>query len=163
MPEDASDIMNKFNEILKNKDSLPDNVKEMLGNLNNNNNSSQNSNNSETSSSDLLKNISPEMISGFMSMLNQNGNNNQSDGNSKSETGSGDNPFGNIDMGTIMKMKSVMDKMNSKDNDPRGSLLTSLKPYLNDNRRVKVDQYIQLFNMTKIMDAFGSNGGEKNK
>ena len=68
----------------------------------------------------------------------------------------------NIDMGTILKMKAIMDKINSKD-DPRANLLLSLKPYLNENRKGKVEQYIQLFNMSKIMDIFQSNGGDKKK
>ena len=54
------------------------------------------------------------------------------------------------------------DKINSKD-DPRANLLLSLKPYLNENRKGKVEQYIQLFNMSKIMDIFQSNGGDKKK
>lgn len=65
----------------------------------------------------------------------------------------------NIDFETIMKLKSVMDKMNSKD-DPRAKLLISLKPYLKDSRKNKVDQYIQFFNMSKIMGMFTNGDGK---
>ena len=34
-----------------------------------------------------------------------------------------------------MKMKTIIDKMNTKD-DPRSNLLQSLKPYLKDSRKI---------------------------
>lgn len=73
------------------------------------------------------------------------------------------NPFGNIDMNTILKIKQVMEKMNQNKNDPRSNLLLSLKPYLKPTRKQKVDQYIQLFNMGSIMENFNFMGGEKTK
>lgn len=74
------------------------------------------------------------------------------------------NPFGNIDMNTILKIKQVMEKMNQKqNNDPRSNLLLSLKPYLKPSRKQKVDQYIQLFNMGSMMENFNFMGGEKTK
>ena len=39
-------------------------------------------------------------------------------------------------------------------------LLLSLKPYLKDSRKNKIEQYIGLFNMSKAMNVFG--GGMKN-
>lgn len=69
------------------------------------------------------------------------------------------NNFPNFDVSTFLKLKSVMDKMNNYD-DPRSNLLKSLKPYLRNDRKTKVDQYISLFNMAKIMEAFRENGGD---
>ena len=63
-----------------------------------------------------------------------------------------------IDFETILKMKNIIEKMNNK-NDPRSNLLQSLKPYLNDSRKSKVDQYINLMNMSKVLDVFPFNGG----
>jgi len=80
-----------------------------------------------------------------------------------SSNASNSNPFGNIDMNTILKIKQVMEKMNQNKNDPRSNLLLSLKPYLKDSRKQKVDQYIQLFNMGAIMENFNPMGGEKTK
>ena len=82
---------------------------------------------------------------------------------STSSNASNSNPFGNIDMNTILKIKQVMEKMNQNKNDPRSNLLLSLKPYLKDSRKQKVDQYIQLFNMGAIMENFNPIGGEKTK
>lgn len=89
--------------------------------------------------------ISPETMSNFANILNSSGNSNN-----------------NIDMNTILKMKTIMEKMNSK-NNPRSNLLLSLKPYLKESRRNKVDQYIQLLNMGNIIEVFGNTGGGKQK
>lgn len=121
-------------------------------------------------------NISPEMVNNLFSMFNNsntssntdNSNNNSSDNFSHQDYGNSttnnDNPFGNsgIDFETIMRMKTIIDKMNTKD-DPRSNLLQSLKPYLKDSRKSKVDQYIQLMNMSKVMDVFPFMGGDKKK
>ena len=72
------------------------------------------------------------------------------------------NGIPNIDMDTLLKMKTVMEKMNSKD-DPRSKLLLSLKPYLRSSRKDKVDQYIKFLGMGSVIDAFGLSGGGKQK
>lgn len=121
-------------------------------------------------------NISPEMVNNLFTMFNnsnsnsENSNANNSDNSSKqdynysSNSNNQDNPFGNsgIDFETIMRMKTIIDKMNTKD-DPRSNLLQSLKPYLKDSRKSKVDQYIQLMNMSKVIDVFPFMGGDKKK
>ena len=94
--------------------------------------------------------ISPEMVDNIMSMLN---NNKHSDSQNNSTNSS------DIDIDTILKMKSIMDKMNSKNNDSRSMLLQSLRPYLKESRRNKLDQYIQ---MSKIIDILPLIGGEFN-
>lgn len=115
-------------------------------------------------------NISPEMVNNLFNMLN---NSNSSDNNSSNDNHSSDNNYqssdnssnysnNGIDFETIMRMKSIIDKMNVKD-DPRSNLLQSLKPYLKDSRKAKVDQYIQLMNMSKVMDVFPFMGGDKKK
>lgn len=68
------------------------------------------------------------------------------------------NPFSNIDMNTILKIKQIMEKMNQNKNNPRSNLLLSLKPYLKESRKQKVDQYIQLLNMGSIMENFNLGG-----
>ena len=60
-------------------------------------------------------------------------------------------------------MKSIMEKLGNSKNDPRANLLLSLKPYLKESRKSKVEQYVQLLSMTKVMEAFGKDGGEKIK
>ena len=109
---------------------------------------------------DVISQIPPEMIQNFSSMMSQNGSNNSSNSstpNASSNNGSFD--FSQIDMNTILKMKSVMDKLNTS-NDPRSNLLYSLKPYLREEKRGKVDQYANLLNVAKIADIFKDNNKE---
>jgi len=53
--------------------------------------------------------------------------------------------------------------MNQSKDDPRSHLLLSLKPYLKPSRKQKVDQYIQLFNMSSMIENLNPMGGEKTK
>lgn len=71
------------------------------------------------------------------------------------------NSFPNFDIGTIMKMKSVMDKMKGSKNDPRANLLRSLKPYLKPSRKEQVDKYISIFSMSQVFEGMSNIGGEK--
>ena len=65
-------------------------------------------------------------------------------------------------MNTILKMKSVMEKLNQKD-DPRSNLLYSLKPYLRDEKKEKLDQYTNLLNVAKIAELFKNDNKETSK
>lgn len=124
---------------------------------------------------DVISKIPPEMMQNFSSMMggsnnNSNANhdngqnsnaNSQADFNSNNTTSNNFN-FNNIDMNTILKMKSVMDKMNNS-NDPRSNLLYSLKPYLRDSKKEKLDQYANLLNVAKIAELFKNDGKENGK
>ena len=55
-----------------------------------------------------------------------------------------------------------MEKMSSN-NDPRANLLYSLKPYLRNERKDKIDQYANLLNMTKIAELLKNDNKENNK
>ena len=112
--------------------------------------------------------ISPDMVNNLFNMINNNQNNNTSEhtysnqsSNSSSDTSNNQSAFNanGIDFDTILKMKTIIDKMNTK-NDPRSNLLQSLKPYLNESRKSKVDQYIQLMNMSKVLEVFPFMGGD---
>lgn len=108
--------------------------------------------------------ISPDMFNNLMNILNSSPNNSDNEQeNNYSQVENGSSNFqNNIDFDTILKMKSIIDKMNIKD-DPRSNLLQSLKPYLKESRRSKVDQYVQLMNMSKVMESFNLfNGGNNN-
>ena len=134
--EDMSDVFDKLNNIAGQNNISP----EMVNNLFNMFNTSNTSSDNKHSNSDI----------NYTSQTNTN----SSDNHSSSFNTNG------IDFEIIMKMKSIIDKMNIKD-DPRSNLLQSLKPYLKDSRKSKVDQYIQLMNMSKVMDIFPFMGGEK--
>lgn len=103
----------------------------------------------------------PDEMKNILSSLSSNNSESSSDSNN-SKYDNLDNSNSNIDFETIMKMKSMMEKLNNKD-DPRANLLLSLKPYLKNSRKEKVDQYIKLFNMSKVLEAFGNSGNEVQK
>ena len=136
-----SDIFEKLNNIAGQNNISPDMVNNLFNMFNNSNTQNANIDNANYSNSNVQDNTNPSTSS-----ANQNTSNNNS----------------GIDIETIMKMKTIIDKMNTKD-DPRSNLLQSLKPYLKDSRKSKVDQYIQLMNMSKVIDVFPFMGGDKSK
>ena len=57
-----------------------------------------------------------------------------------------------FDINTIMKIKNIMDNMNNK-NSPRNQLLMSLKPYLEDEKKEKLEQYIKIANLLSVLSS----------
>ncbi|MCI8759882.1 MAG: hypothetical protein HFJ34_01945 [Clostridia bacterium] len=117
---------------------------------------------------DVISQIPPEMIQNFSAMMSQNKPNNSQSNSShtsnftNNQTSSNPNnnfDFSQIDMNTILKMKSVMEKLNNS-NDPRSNLLYSLKPYLREEKKGKLDQYANLLNVAKIADIFKDDNKE---
>ena len=116
--------------------------------------------------SDAISNISPEMIQNFSKILsnqgeNQNANNQnnqvkkEEQNQSKTENSTFD--FSNLDMNTVMKMSSAINKMKDTKNDPRANLLNSLKPYLRDSKKGQLDNYMNLLNVAKIAEIMKDN------
>lgn len=142
--EDMSDVFDKLNNVASQNNISPEMINNLFNMLNNSNNHSNNTN----SSSNICDNSSHQDY------------NNQSSSSTNNQNSNFENS--GIDFETIMRMKTIIDKINTKD-DPRSNLLQSLKPYLKDSRKSKVDQYIQLMNMSKVMDVFPFMGGDKKK
>ena len=95
---------------------------------------------------------------------NSNINNNSTGGNENQTNFNNSNfDFSNIDMNTIMKMSSMLGKMNNNKNDPRANLLNSLKPYLRDSKKGKLDNYMNLLNVSKIADIMKNNNNNNNQ
>lgn len=131
--------------------------------------------------SDMIKNLSsmlngkdmPEDIKNIISNFASNNSNNSDSNNSHNDSchnedissdsrnsNSGQNTTPDIDIGMILKMKKIMDSMKNNKDDPRANLLLSLKPYLKDSRQEKVDQYVKLFNMSKVFEVINPLGGD---
>ena len=115
---------------------------------------------------DAISQTSPEMLQNFSKMLsNQENSNNQNEQNNfnsnQNNTNQSNNfDFSNIDMNTIMKMSSAFGKINNSKNDPSANLLNSLKPYLRDSKKDKLDNYMNLLNIAKIADIVKDNNKE---
>lgn len=132
--------------------------------------------------SEAISSISPEMIQNFSKMLSNQENNNQTQtpnnyntsNNNQSRQTSAQNSnnsqnqeanafdLNGIDMNTIMKMSSVIGKMQNSKDDPRANLLNSLKPYLRDSKKGKLDNYMNLLNVSKIAEIMKDNNKENN-
>lgn len=117
---------------------------------------------------DMISQIPPDALKNFSNMMSNNNTNSSTDNtdenptNTNSSNNSTNFDFNNIDINTMMKMKAVMEKMNSHSNDPRTNLLQSLKPYLRDEKKDKLDQYSKLLNMTALMELFNQNDHKEN-
>ena len=132
--EDMADIIQKLSSMMNNNSN---NSFENTDNI-----SSDTSTESNFNVEDLLNNLN-------FNSSNQNNDNTQN------------NNF-NLDIETIMKMKNIIDTVNSSKNSPEANLLLSLKPYLNNNRKQKLDQYMQILNITKVIEAFNSENNVGN-
>lgn len=105
----------------------------------------------------MQNNEFPDNIKEAINNFKNSSRNNNTNTNNEN-TNNSDNP--EIDINTILKMKQIIDSMNTNKNDPRSNLLMSLKPYLKESRQKKVDQYVQLFGLSKAFEMFNFLGGE---
>lgn len=135
---DMANMLKKAQEMINNN-QIPDELKNLVANMKkNSSNMDNNSNNTKGSkpNNDGYK---------------QNSNNNEN------------SSFPDIDIETMMKLQNIMSKMKSFNNDDDMSkLLMSLKPYLRNEKKEKVDEYIKLIRMGKMTQAFDLFGGDKN-
>ena len=115
-----------------------------------------------------LNNVQQTGVSNSNGTTNDKSNNNTSNGsiNSANNSATSNNinnfDFSKIDMNMMLKMKSIMENLNSS-NDPRSNLLYSLKPYLRDEKKGKIDQYANLLNFAKVAEVFKSDNKENKK
>ena len=110
-------------------------------------------------------NITPDMINNLVNML-KNSNTSSSDKNNEKDANTTDSSEsrgifsnfssssnGGLDFDTIMKIKSIMEVMNKKD-DPNSKLLYSLKPYLRKSKQEKLDQYVNILKISQVTSLF---------
>jgi len=107
-------------------------------------------------------NITPEMIDNLVNMFKNSKKENNSDNTiytEQAQNPNNSNPFGEIDFDTIMKLKTIMDSLNNKNNKDT-NLLYSLKPYLRKSRQDKIDQYINILKISQVSKLFNSKNGD---
>lgn len=118
-------------------------------------------------------NISPDMIDNLVNMLKNSNHINNTDenmpfqndsnykenlgGNCESNTSDSSVNFNNIDIETIMKIKSIIESLNTSSNQD-SQLLYSLKPYLRKSRQRKLDQYINILKISQVSKLFNQKG-----
>ena len=155
MENNMSDMINNMKKMID-SGNLPKNMQNIINNMSNSNNKDNSIN--TTNLNELLNNVPPDLINNLSSMLNSNSGNN-SNNSSNSNNNSDTSGNFNIDMNTMLKMKSIFENMNNK-NDPRANLLYSLKPYLRDSKKNKLDQYVNFLNMAKIAEVMKKENNE---
>lgn len=107
MSEDFSEVLNKFSEILKDKNIDLNNLQ-------------SNSANVENQSSDI-----------------------------------------SFDMETILKIKDIISAINKTKDCPRNKLLYSLKPYLENTKKEKLEQYIKIANLLTALESMNESNFNK--
>lgn len=99
---------------------------------------------------------------------NSNANNsrysNSSSSSSSSSSGSGNiNNInnGSLDINTMMNIQKMMSMLNSKSDDDLTNLLFALKPYLRNQKKEKIDEYVKLFRMGKMAELWNKMNSQK--
>lgn len=188
--DDMNNMIKKAQEMIQNN-QIPDELKNMVANMqksstNTNNNYAQNSNYNRNNSSNYSNKQDYNKYSNTYSQRNSYKSNNTASNQSNNSTNNIDlnnisellknfqmnsnnssnnntnQDFPNIDVETMMRIQNIMSKMKSADsNDDMSKLLISLKPYLRDEKKGKIDEYIKLIRMGKMTQMFESFGGDK--
>lgn len=146
MDGDMNDIFQKLNGMLSDEETRS-NLKNILDNISSSNNSSS------------------KTDSGPHSTSTENAKNTSNTINNSSNNANNSNKINNLDfdLQTFLKLQSVLKNINNESNDSRSKLLLSLKPYLRESKKEKLDQYIKMLNLAKIIEVMGPLGGENKK
>lgn len=130
-----------------------ENLVNMLNNSNKNTSINKDDNSNITAEKNNLNSTSNsnKKQNNFDFSFNQNDNNNINTQNTNNSNNTIN--FGNLDFETIMKIKSIMETLNTS-NDQDSNLLYSLKPYLRKSRQVKLDQYINILKISQVSKLF---------
>ena len=90
---------------------------------------------------------------------------NQSQKNEESSR-ENDNPpnenSSSIDPEMLIKIQKLLSLVNSNKNSKDEQLLKSLKPYMRQSRKDKIDQYVKLLHIMKLFENFQEMGGNIN-
>ena len=132
MNDDMSAMLQNMSKMMNGNQEIPDNIKNILNTMTNNNSTTDNPQDFSSSNND----------------------------DSRTNSSTTNNPFENFDMNTFIKMQQILSSMNNSQNDSRTNLLLSLKPYLKESRKNKVDQYIQLLKIEKVFEIMNPLGGD---
>lgn len=185
---DMANMIKKAQEMINNN-QVPDELKNLVANMQNNSSSNSNdthnysnsnmhSNRSNSSQSmynnsnnfsnmnSIQKSSGKQDYNKYSSTYSQRNNNmgnSRQNYNGYNQSNSENSGFPDIDIETMMKLQNIMSKMKSvNSDDDMSKLLISLKPYLRNEKQEKVDEYIKLIRMGKITQAFDLFGGDKN-
>ncbi|MGN1416634.1 MAG: hypothetical protein ACI4XF_07315 [Oscillospiraceae bacterium] len=150
------DLSGKIGEILSDEESMKQirELADMLTGSMSSGNSGSSSDSTESFDPDYEKGADGSSQNGFpdlsalMGMLGMSGGASDSSGNGGQS--------GGIDMGTVMKLISVI--QSTGDNDKNRNFLIALKPLLGADKQEKIDKAIKLLRMYSIFLALKDSG-----
>lgn len=98
----------------------------------------------------------PDKFESLIKMFQASSNSSESGPSSDAEASrkSSDPSFEMPDIETIMKIKKIMECMNSNQNDPIVNLLLSLKPFLQESKKSIIDQLIKFIGFSNALYLF---------
>ena len=105
---------------------------------------------SDKETSDNLKDILNNFSSSSNNSSQASSNNSENNASNSSKSSSSIPEF---DIGTILKIKAAIDRLNSSQSDSRSNLLKSLKPYLHNSKKEKIDQYIKFLKIADVLES----------
>lgn len=111
----------------------------------------------------IMSNLSNNSNCNDTNNSNQNNTSNINDfKNSSNQDSNEHSNFQMPDMETMMKIMKIMNSMNSNTPNPSANLLYSLKPFLRDSKKEKIDQYINFLKISSVLSEMNKSGGDKN-
>ena len=116
---------------------MDDNISDLLNNLTKNVNSNGNGENG----------FNAESLKHLLENFNNSNNTSKDDGST----------IPDIDFDTILKMKNIIEKINSSKSNSGSNLLLALKPFLRESRQSKIDNYIQLLKILPLLETLKNN------
>lgn len=137
-----------------------DSMKEVISNLMNSSSNQNVTNNSKIQGNDM--HFATNNVDGIRQNPTNTPSSKQENPSNCNTSNNDMNSFNNMnmpDMETMMKIMSVMKNANKP--SPSSELLKSLKPFLNETRKEKVDQYIKIIGVTKAFEAFNELDNKK--
>ena len=122
-----------------------------------------------TSAPELIKMLNDKLggdsskinsIFNMMQSVNNPSNHSEDNLSSSSKENSNENLKDMPDIETIMKIKKVVDSMKANSNDPNVNLLSSLKPFMREEKKSQIDQYIKIISMSKAFSILNDTGSD---
>ena len=80
--------------------------------------------------------------------------------NSNTQGQNDSNFFSGFDPNILFKIQKVISSMS--EDDPKKTLLISLKPFLRKSRQDKLNEYISMLSIIKAIEVFSDKGSDKN-
>lgn len=147
------EMIKKAQKMIDNNE-VPEEIKVMARNM-------QNSNNADASKINLNQQNKQQVFNDNYQSKQQSFSNNYQ--NKQQNFNDNNNNNSNIDMNNVMKLLNSMNlnNINFNNDDDLTRLLFAIKPYLRNERKEKVDEYVKLIKLGKMAELFNKLNNSK--